>query len=80
MSFMMLMMPMMSGHLWLTDAQIERLRPFFPKSRGLPWLLGSEADQETAQWTVVPTNGRSRAICSSVSQNRVPAGQAPRGG
>ena len=21
---------------WLTDAQIERLRPFFPKSRGRP--------------------------------------------
>jgi len=27
---------MMSGHFWLTDAQMERLRPFFPKSRGKP--------------------------------------------
>lgn len=26
----------MSGHFWLTDAQMERLRPFFPKSRGKP--------------------------------------------
>ena len=24
----------MSGHLWLTDEQIDRLPPFFPKSRG----------------------------------------------
>lgn len=24
----------MSGHFWLSDAQMERLRPFFPKSRG----------------------------------------------
>jgi len=24
----------MSDHYWLTDAQMERLRPFFPKSRG----------------------------------------------
>ena len=31
----------MSGHFWLTDAQVERLGPFFPKSRRLirgPWL------------------------------------------
>ena len=21
----------MSGHIWLTDSQMERLRPFFPK-------------------------------------------------
>jgi transposase len=27
---------MMSGHFWLTDAHMERLRPFFPKSRGKP--------------------------------------------
>jgi transposase len=27
---------MMSGHFWLTDEQMERLRPFFPKSRGKP--------------------------------------------
>jgi transposase len=27
---------MMSGHFWLTDEQLERLRPFFPKSRGKP--------------------------------------------
>lgn len=26
----------MSGHFWLTDEQMERLRPFFPKSRGKP--------------------------------------------
>ena len=26
----------MSGHFWLSDAQMERLRPFFPKSRGKP--------------------------------------------
>ena len=26
----------MSGHFWLTDAQMERLRPFFPSSRGKP--------------------------------------------
>jgi transposase len=27
---------MMSGHFWLTNEQMERLRPFFPKSRGKP--------------------------------------------
>jgi transposase len=26
----------MSGHFWLTDEQMERLRPFFPKSRDKP--------------------------------------------
>ncbi|WP_376780423.1 IS5 family transposase [Paracoccus jeotgali] len=26
----------MSGYFWLTDVQMERLRPFFPKSRGKP--------------------------------------------
>ncbi|WP_415839962.1 transposase, partial [Paracoccus yeei] len=26
----------MSALYWLTDAQIERLRPFFPKFRGRP--------------------------------------------
>jgi transposase len=26
----------MDGLYWLTDAQMERLRPFFPKSRGKP--------------------------------------------
>ena len=26
----------MSGLYWLTDGQMERLRPFFPKSRGKP--------------------------------------------
>ena len=26
----------MSGHFWLTDEQMERLRPFFPNSRGKP--------------------------------------------
>jgi len=26
----------MSGHFWSSDAQMERLRPFFPKSRGRP--------------------------------------------
>ena len=26
----------MSGHFWLTDEQMERLQPFFPKSRGKP--------------------------------------------
>ena len=26
----------MSGHFWLSDAQMERLRPFLPKSRGNP--------------------------------------------
>ena len=26
----------MGGHFWLTDEQMERLRPFFPKSRGKP--------------------------------------------
>ena len=57
----------MSDLFWLTDEQVERLRPFFPKShgkpstrrsstRGLPWLLGK--------------NGRRRSTCSSVSQNR----------
>ena len=24
----------MSEHFWLTEAQMERLRPFFPRSRG----------------------------------------------
>jgi transposase len=27
---------MMSGHSWLTEVELERLRPFFPKSRGKP--------------------------------------------
>jgi transposase len=27
---------MMSGHYWLTKEQMERLRQFFPKSRGKP--------------------------------------------
>lgn len=27
---------MMSGHFWLTDEQMKRLRPFFPKSRSKP--------------------------------------------
>ena len=26
----------MSGHFWLPDEQMERLQPFFPKSRGKP--------------------------------------------
>ena len=26
----------MSRHFWLTDEQMERLRPFFPRSRGKP--------------------------------------------
>ncbi len=26
----------MSEHFWLTEEQMERLRPFFPKSRGKP--------------------------------------------
>lgn len=26
----------MNGHFWLTDEQMERLRPFFPRSRGKP--------------------------------------------
>ena len=26
----------MSDLFWLTEAQLERLRPFFPKSRGIP--------------------------------------------
>ncbi|MEH7829421.1 IS5/IS1182 family transposase, partial [Gemmobacter sp. JM10B15] len=26
----------MSNLFWLTDAQMERLRPFFPKSHGKP--------------------------------------------
>ena len=28
----------MSEFYWLTDAQMERLRPFFPKSRGRPMV------------------------------------------
>jgi transposase len=27
---------MMSEHFWLTEEQMERLRPFFPKARGKP--------------------------------------------
>lgn len=27
---------MMSDLFWLSEAQVERLRPFFPKSRGRP--------------------------------------------
>ncbi len=35
----------MSNVFWLTDAQMERQRPFFPKSHGKPrvddrWVLG----------------------------------------
>ena len=26
----------MSGFYWLSDAQMERLRPYFPKSHGVP--------------------------------------------
>ena len=28
----------MSNLFWLTEEQIERLRPFFPKSHGKPWV------------------------------------------
>ncbi len=28
----------MSDLFWLTDAQIVRLKPFFPKSHGKPWV------------------------------------------
>jgi len=31
-----LMGPLMSNLLWLTDAQMDRLRPFFPKSHSVP--------------------------------------------
>ena len=27
---------MMSGRFWLTEARMDRLRPFFPRSRGKP--------------------------------------------
>ena len=46
---------MMSNLCWLTDAQMERLKPFFPKSHGKPRvddrrvLSGSEEDQKTIQ-------------------------------
>jgi hypothetical protein len=31
----------MSDLFWLTDEQIERLRPFFPKSPASPgWMIG----------------------------------------
>ena len=45
----------MSNLFWLTDAQMERLRPFFPKSHGRPRvddrrvLSGSEEDKKTIQ-------------------------------
>ncbi len=29
----------MSNPYWLTEAQIERLKPFFPKSHGKPRLV-----------------------------------------
>ena len=29
---------MMSNLFWLTDEQMERLKPFFPKSQVKPWL------------------------------------------
>jgi hypothetical protein len=28
----------MGDLLWLSEAQVERLMPFFPKSRGKPWV------------------------------------------
>jgi hypothetical protein len=31
---------MMSNLFWLTDVQMERLRPFFPKSHGKPRVDG----------------------------------------
>jgi transposase len=30
----------MSGLYWLTDEQMARLRPYFPKSHGKPWVDG----------------------------------------
>jgi hypothetical protein len=32
-------MGVMSGHLWLTEEQMDRLRPLFPKSRSKPRML-----------------------------------------
>jgi transposase len=29
---------MLSSLFWLTDAQMERLRPFLPRSHGKPWV------------------------------------------
>ncbi len=28
----------MSEPFWLIEAQVERLKPYFPKSRGKPWV------------------------------------------
>ncbi|SES27696.1 hypothetical protein SAMN04490244_1096 [Tranquillimonas rosea] len=30
----------MSEHFWLSEAQMERLRPFFPRSRGVARVDG----------------------------------------
>ena len=46
---------MMSNLFWLTDAQMARLRPYFPKSHGKPRvddrrvLSGSEEERKTIQ-------------------------------
>lgn len=51
----------MSELYWLTDAQMDRLRPFFPKSRGKPRvddrrvLSGTEEGQQTVRGTFCPT-------------------------
>ena len=51
----------MSNLFWLTDAQMARLQPFFPKSHGRPRvddrrvLSGTEEGQKTVRGTVFPT-------------------------
>ncbi len=41
----------MSDLFWLTDEQVERLRPFFPKSHGRPWV-----DYRRVLSGIVPVN------------------------
>ena len=52
----------MSGHFWLSDEQIERLQPFFPKSRGKPqvddqWVLSGiiYIEKSGLQWKDAPS-------------------------
>ena len=52
----------MSDLFWLSDAQMARLEPYFPKSYGKPRvddrrvLSGSEEEEERIQWIVSLTN------------------------
>ena len=59
----------MSDLFWLTDEQMERLRPFFPKSHGKPRVAG--ADHRTACCSVVVSVAAAARAYSTESRYRI---------